>query len=64
MRSILKLYTYTNCKSSTIKVYKYIYKCSILFEMYFFLYENFQSQVGNKMVCREMDPESKAFYLF
>lgn len=32
--------------------------------MYFFLYEKFQSQVGNKVVCQEMDPYSKLFYLF
>lgn len=30
----------------------------------FFLYEKFQSQVGNKVVCQEMDPYSKPFYSF
>lgn len=30
----------------------------------FFLYEKFQSQVGNKVMCEEMDPYSKPFYLF
>ena len=25
----------------------------VLFEMYFFLYEEFQSQVGNKVVCQD-----------
>lgn len=41
-----------------------IYWKIVLFEMYFFLYEKLQSQVCNKVMCQEMDPYSKLFYLF
>lgn len=36
----------------------------VLFEMYFFLYEKFQAQVGNKVVCQEMDPYSKNSFAY
>lgn len=50
---------------NSIRVYDLnLLKQIVLFEMYFFLYEKFQSQVGNKVVCQEMDPYSKPFYLF
>lgn len=51
------------------RVYNSIRVCILIEKIFslkctFFLYEKFQSQVGNKVVCQEMDPYSKPFYSF
>lgn len=48
---------------NSIRVYDLnLLKQIVLFEMYFFLYEKFQSQVGNKVVCQEMDRSEKLHF--